>query len=968
MTKPNKTSPERSFVAARLPWILGAGALLVYLLTFNHWVSLNNLSAVSRSAGWLWGPELTLPLFYVLTFPFRWLPPETVPWAHNLFSVACGSLALALLARAVALLPRDRTHDQRLREKGRVPLLSGPLAWIPPVFAVVVCGLQLTVWENSTTGSSDVLDLLLLAYVVRNLLEYRISENDSWLLRAALVMGLGMANNWPLFVLFPGFVVAVVWIKGFEFFQPRFFMRMIACGIAGMLLYLLLPAIHVLSSAPLYNFWNALKVNLTADKQAFMHFMGGGRPSVLALLAFTSLLPVLIIGIRWPSNFGDPSRMGSMITRWIFHCAHGALLLFCLWLALDPVFSPRRLGYSMSVLVYLSALSVGYLTGYFLLVSRPVVDRMGRSSPMQGVLHKVTIGTVAALLVITGAGLCVRNLPQIRMTNGPALREYAAELVRDLPENAVVLSDDARRTYLAQAAVARAPGKRLFIDTQLLTVPGYHGALKQRYGEAWPEVVKPQSKEEVKPGVMINIMHRLSEARPVRYLHYSFGYYFEMFDRRPHGITMELVRFTTNSPYISPVTGEEIAANEQFWTSHQAALDRLVPFIAPPAASTNKSFSDVLRNKLQLRFQPNATAVVLGSYYSQVQNAWGVNLQRANRVREAEGHFKSALRLFPDNLAAEKNLAFNADLQAGRPAELRPPKSMEEELGRYRSWEQVMRDTGPFDDPTLSFVIGMGFAQGNNFRQATHAVERVYQVLPGNLQVAFWLSRLYVITQQPARASELLAVLRQRQAELAELGIRKIDMLQAEAGALYVSGRREQADQLVRDSLKQNPTDLQTITTALEISKVFRSYTNAMLSINQLLEVRPDNISALVTKGVFQIQAGEFQAALEPLNKALSLQSTNYGAQLYRAMALLNVNQLDAAAKDYTQLSKVFPNSIDVHTGLAELAVRRKDTNTALQHLEFCLRNTPVDSQQAHLLSRRISELRPPSPSPAASP
>ena len=77
-------------------------------------------------------------------------------------------MSLALLARSVALLPHDRTHDQRQKERSEFSLLSIRAAWLPPVLAALVCGLQLTFWENATgCASAEMFDLLLFAYVIR---------------------------------------------------------------------------------------------------------------------------------------------------------------------------------------------------------------------------------------------------------------------------------------------------------------------------------------------------------------------------------------------------------------------------------------------------------------------------------------------------------------------------------------------------------------------------------------------------------------------------------------------------------------------------------------------------------------------------------------------------------------------------------------------------------------------------------
>src|SRR5439155_25798238 len=107
------------------------------------------------------------------------------PLALNLFSMVCAVLTLALLARSVTLLPHDRTHPQRLREKSEFSLLTVRAAWLPPLLAVIVCGLQLTFWEHATSASGEMLDLLMFAYVIRSLLEFRIDERESWLTRAA---------------------------------------------------------------------------------------------------------------------------------------------------------------------------------------------------------------------------------------------------------------------------------------------------------------------------------------------------------------------------------------------------------------------------------------------------------------------------------------------------------------------------------------------------------------------------------------------------------------------------------------------------------------------------------------------------------------------------------------------------------------------------------------------------------------
>ena len=247
MAMETQTDPRKNFVPRWLPWLLAAGMLLVYGLTLNRWVSLFNLGAVAKISGWTWQPEVFNPVTFLVTYPLRWLPAAAIPLALNLFSAVCAALTLGLLARSVALLPQDRTDAQRKREKSDFSFLTTGSAWLPPLLAVLVCGLQLTFWERATNWTGEMFDLLLFAVVIWSLLEYRLDEREWRLYVAAFIFGAGMADDWGMVGFFPLFLVAMVWLRGLDFFNWRFLGRMLLCGLAGLSFYLLLPLLGVVS-------------------------------------------------------------------------------------------------------------------------------------------------------------------------------------------------------------------------------------------------------------------------------------------------------------------------------------------------------------------------------------------------------------------------------------------------------------------------------------------------------------------------------------------------------------------------------------------------------------------------------------------------------------------------------------------------------------------------------------------------
>ena len=167
-------------------------------------------------------PEFTGPVQFVATYPFRWLPPALLPVALNFFSAVCAALTLGLLARSVVLLPQDRTDAQRKRELSAFSFLTTWSAWLPPVLAVAVAGLQLAFWQHATNYTGEMLDLLLFAFVVWSLAEYRLDEREGRLFVAAAVFGAGMADNWAMVGFFPVFLTALIWMRGLSFFNTQF--------------------------------------------------------------------------------------------------------------------------------------------------------------------------------------------------------------------------------------------------------------------------------------------------------------------------------------------------------------------------------------------------------------------------------------------------------------------------------------------------------------------------------------------------------------------------------------------------------------------------------------------------------------------------------------------------------------------------------------------------------------------------
>ncbi len=974
MTTRTRTDPRKNFVPRYLPWLLVAVTFVFYCFTLNHWVSPLNLESVARISGWTWQREVVSPLLFLATYPFRWLPAPAIPLALNLFSAACAALTLGLLARSVALLPHDRTEAQRKREHSDFSFLTLRGAWLPPVLAVAVCGLQMTFWENATNCAGEMFHLLVFAFVIRLLLEYRLDEREGRLFLAAIVFGASLANNWAMAGFFPLFVVAIVWIRGLRFFNLLFLRRMFLCGVLGMSFYLLLPLLAVISGKVPLSFWDALKANLAPPyelvKYAFFCCLHPGiHPEFLALFV-AYLIPLFVMSIRWKASFGDHSPVGMALTSFLFHLVCATFLVFCIWMAFDPPFSPRQIGLGTPLLTlyYLGALSVGYFSGYFLLVfSKTPTSRLQppRPEPLQ-FLDPWVIAGVWVLAAATVAGLFYRNTPQIRATNDDTFQKYAAFTEENLPKSgALLLSDDPLHLFLVEAALVRDGRAKDFVplDTRSLYLPAYIRFLHDKFPKKWPEMMSPGEVKPANPLGLVNVLTLLSRTNELYYLHPSYGFFFEQFYAEPHGLVYKL-KFLPDDSLLPPLPDTNlIAGNEAFWTRVEAqAFPAIERAVTPPAPNAPLSLGEQVLNLFHIGREPNHNAVLAGALYSRSLDFWGVQLQRARELEKAAASFGSAIKINPDNLVARINLEFNQDLRDGKSVTVDLARATTDQFGRYRDWNEVLNANGPFDEPSFCLAEGIPMAQSGFFRQAAAALTRVRELAPDNLAARLWLGQVYVLSRQPDRALEVLRdpIEHPEKFSLARTNLTDLNLIIATA--YFQKNDLARGTQLLENEIDRHLADDGLRNAVVQVYVSHDLFTNALALIDYKLRLAPDDPAWLLSKGYVLIQVKAYDDAIAALSKVLAIETNNNTALFDRAIAYLNSGRLDAARADYQALRLSLTNSFQVDFGLGEIAWRKHETNEAIRNYQRYLANANTNTEEATNIIQRLRELHGRSP------
>jgi tetratricopeptide (TPR) repeat protein len=960
-----QSDPRDNWMLRLTPWLIAFAMLGVYVLTLNHWVTLGNLLSVSRVSGFLWEPDLYNPLQFLVTLPFRWLPAAKIPLALNLFSAVCGALTLGLLARTVMILPHDRTEAERVRERSDFGFLTTGSAWFPPLLAVVMLGLQFGFWQNATSFTGESLNLLLFAFVIWQFAEYRLDERLGRIYLATVVYGAGIPDNWALTAFLPVFIAAIIWLRGLEFFNVRFLARMALCGLAGMTLFVLKPALVKFDPEFSVGFWQMLKANLRIDWLVVKSITHGDVRHNLMIMSVTTLLPVLVMAIRWSATFGDNSRIGASLVNYLFHGVHAVIFTVCVWVMFDSPFSPAQLsaGTPALTLYYLSALAIGYYSGYYLLVfGKKAVPTRRNPKPLPALPDGIRFLTpvlywgtyVAAILAVSM--LVYKNHKFIRAVNDDTLLNYAKLSSQNLPAGSGILLSDLEgissiqhtRTLLMQAALARSGRDKdfLVVDTQSLNWAQYHRYLHRLSPQKWPEIEHKKNFDGVTPFGIVNALREVAKSNTICYLNPSYGYYFEVFYLEPHGLTYQLQHLPDDTLLPPPPSTNLLAANQDFWngflTGEFARLQK-TPKPRDPNAYPNNAFDWLLMHlHEQSEFNPNV--VLVENFYSRSLDYWGVELQRANRLADAADAFGNALKINPDNATASINLEFNRALQTGSSTAINPDRVTPDQFGKYRDWNSMLNANGPFDDPSFVFVNSLMLAQNGYMRQAVAPFERVRQIAPENLTVRLWLAQLYLMNHLPDRALQSLndPLNHPYRFGLTEQNSAELNFITA--AAHFQKNDTQKGIDLIDLEVSRHPDDVNLLTTAAQAYFTRGLYTNALHVIERHLQTAPDDMQWVFSKGFAQLQSCNYQPAIESFTRVLNVATNDPTTLFNRALAYLKTDQLDQARADYIHLQAGFTNSYQVAFGYGEIAWRQRDTNEAVRNYEIYLKFAPTNN------------------------
>ncbi len=909
----------------------------------------------AQVAGWGGETMQSEPLYWLMTLPLRCLPAGWMAPALNILSAILAALTLGILARSLELAAWDRPLET-LEWRSRLPLL----------LACVICGLEYNFWKEATAGTGEMLQLLLLAAAIGCLCKYRVTCRLRWMRAAALIWGLGMAENWMMVFTLPIFVASLFWLGKFDMLSLKTILRLALAGLAGFLVFFTLPlarsvALHVPLQCCDFCLY-ALKAYKSLLGTLWFEFWHLHRMELLVVTLFF-FVPIFPIIFRGRDEGTRHKRSFDRLMLWGDRGKKAAFLLVCVWLAFDPLVGPRwivlqQTGIALPLLSldYLAALCAGFLAGDLLLALLAERDRRHHSRRFLERISRHATPILAALLIVAAAGLLVRNAPAILLANREPVAQFGELALKSLPPGGgMVLSDQPAKLQVFQATAACQGNSRwLAVNLQRLSRWDYRQRLSKTYPGEWFTEGQPNLLNQ--QGV-VAMAAQFARTGHVYYLEDDCGTLFDTVYLDPVGSVFTVKPAPDDVLHPPRLSAATISSVEQFWNGTTPQLEAIEGIISPRSSRFDKTLHLVLACG-QIQPVPPAQTRELADWYSVALNDWGVRLQQAGQITAAHHRFIQALMLNTNNIAAQMNLVCNSNLVAGNKMNLSYVRGLAAELGDFNRLTYFIYGYGMVDQPSFCYVLGVAFLDAGLPRQALEQFLRAQTLAPDVAAPKLAAADLYNHFGFGEQARRLIAEAR-GDMPLAQQNSLNTELSVLQAESWFAQTNAANAGTELRSLLNEHPGDVQAVSMAMRAYVSFGDYSNALRVVNSWLAANPDDLNALMGKGAVCEKLGRADDAIATYNHALSLTNAPL-IRLLRDQSYVEAGKLDAAEGDLLQMDKTATNHLDTDLALAQIASRRHETNDTLVWLQRCLTNVPANSVPYQWLVGRINALKSP--------
>ncbi len=182
-------------------------------------------------------------------------------------------------------------------------------------------------------------------------------------------------------------------------------------------------------------------------------------------------------------------------------------------------------------------------------------------------------------------------------------------------------------------------------------------------------------------------------------------------------------------------------------------------------------------------------------------------------------------------------------------------------------------------------------------------------------------------------------------------------VLQVRGHRLLSEQRFDEAHAVLARSTELWPSNVEATVLSGRIDYLRGNFTATVNILRDVAETHPTDFDAQLYLGLGLIELGDVDAALAHLRAAVGLRPNNVESRTALGLLAMQSGRLDEAQQQFQSLVKMRPRSADFHCHLATILFARNQPDKARAELEKAMRIDP-DHQPSHELLKRIEDVR----------
>lgn len=159
---------------------------------------------------------------------------------------------------------------------------------------------------------------------------------------------------------------------------------------------------------------------------------------------------------------------------------------------------------------------------------------------------------------------------------------------------------------------------------------------------------------------------------------------------------------------------------------------------------------------------------------------------------------------------------------------------------------------------------------------------------------------------------------------------------------LLTLGKEDDAFEFIKKILDKYPNEDQILYTVSLFFDVVDLPEDPEQLLTRAIEIPPAEADEYLLRGRVYLGKEQYQKAISDFTNALSIDSENYDALIFRCLSKTALNQLKEAEEDCTYAINLYPNKPDAYAAIGIMYNAMGDNNLALKNINYSIQVNPM--------------------------